>query len=160
MTRAHHLRHRLLSFLQELSTTLSLSSILGPPPPPPPPISGLSSNPNPAPGSTRGSFLGSNLNTLSARKDTPITPGTKMKQPQWDKQLMPLDQLVFTEPAKLCQLRRTRTRASWISFGTVIPVRYSLCASYTNKSFAGHICSSHDFVIPQTTPSIFPKCLG
>lgn len=31
-------------------------------------------------------FLGSNLNgLLSARKDLPITPGTKMKQLQWDK---------------------------------------------------------------------------
>ena len=31
-------------------------------------------------------FLGSNLNNLfGARKDLPITPGTKMKQLRWDK---------------------------------------------------------------------------
>lgn len=40
-------------------------------------------------------FLGANLNNiLSARKDLSITPGTKMKQLQWDK--LPQQQAVKT----------------------------------------------------------------
>lgn len=47
----------------------------------------LASRQNNAPGSARGSILlGGNIsNLLSARKDLPITPSTKMKQLQWEK---------------------------------------------------------------------------
>ncbi|KAJ3474158.1 hypothetical protein NLI96_g12622 [Meripilus lineatus] len=56
-----------------------------PPPPPPPPGMKGSHNP-PAPGGSRVSMLGANLNNLlSARKDILLTPSTKMKQLQWDK---------------------------------------------------------------------------
>jgi cytokinesis protein len=48
---------------------------------------GFQSIPTSARNSVRASgLLGSNLNVLlSARKDLPITPSTKMKQLQWDK---------------------------------------------------------------------------
>jgi cytokinesis protein len=50
-------------------------------------MNGFNSTPSSAPGSTRASMLlGANLNVLlSARKDLPIAPSTKMKQLQWDK---------------------------------------------------------------------------
>ena len=58
-----------------------------PPPPPPPPPKGRDSYMSSNSGSARASMLlGANLNVmLSARKDMPITPNTKMKQLQWDK---------------------------------------------------------------------------
>jgi cytokinesis protein len=57
--------------------------------PPPPLMASFASTPSSAHSSARTSMsmlLGSNLNVLlSARKDLPVTPSTKMKQLQWDK---------------------------------------------------------------------------
>ncbi|THH07256.1 hypothetical protein EW146_g9373, partial [Bondarzewia mesenterica] len=64
----------------------STISNVPPPPPPPPPSKGWAT-PTSGPNSARASMLlGANLNVLlSARKDLPVTPSTKMKQLQWDK---------------------------------------------------------------------------